>query len=114
MSCAYITEIQPTMQRLVALLQGWGYETTDSGDGVLNVEAGMEGALDYPHVLIRYGHKRPKNSTDDLVFAAYDLRDRLYKVVRPMIAVVVEASYSTADEIAILSVSGLTDKDLMG
>lgn len=49
---AYIDEIQPTMRRLVTWLQGMGFKTCDSGDGVLNVEAGMEGALDYPHVFM--------------------------------------------------------------
>ena len=33
-------DIQPTMTRTVSWLQNLGYRTTDSGDGILNVEAG--------------------------------------------------------------------------
>lgn len=44
--------IHKNMTRLVALLQANNFHTTDSGDGVTNVEAGMEMALDYAHVFI--------------------------------------------------------------
>lgn len=46
----YVDRIQPTMRRTVAWMQRMGFDTCDSGDGVLNVAAGMEDALDVPHV----------------------------------------------------------------
>lgn len=45
------TGIQPTMHRTVRWMRKLGFHTTDSGDGVTNVEAGMEGALEVPHVV---------------------------------------------------------------
>jgi hypothetical protein len=45
-------DITPGVRRLVTWLNREGFETTDSGDGVANVEAGIEGALNYPHVAI--------------------------------------------------------------
>jgi hypothetical protein len=47
-----INDIHPPLRRLVTLLREHGFDTCDSGDGVTNVEMGMEMALDYPHVYI--------------------------------------------------------------
>lgn len=44
--------LTPGIRRTVALLRSWGFETTDSGDGVTNVQAGMEGAMTRPNVYI--------------------------------------------------------------
>ncbi len=41
------------MRKAVELLNKAGFKTTDSGDGVTNVEAGMEGALPFPHIIVR-------------------------------------------------------------
>lgn len=43
-------DVQETMRPLVKWMRDLGYETTDSGDGVANVEMGMEDALEVPHV----------------------------------------------------------------
>lgn len=44
-------DIQPRMRPLVRFLRlQLKLDTCDSGDGVENVEAGMECAVDYPHV----------------------------------------------------------------
>jgi len=40
------------IRRTVALVRSWGFETTDSGDGVTNIQAGMEGAMTVPNVYI--------------------------------------------------------------
>jgi hypothetical protein len=45
--------IHPAILPIVRRLRANGYVTTDSGDGVTNVEAGMEGALPFPHVVCR-------------------------------------------------------------
>lgn len=45
------SEIQPRMRLLVWFLrERLGLDTCDSGDGIENIEAGMECAVDYPHV----------------------------------------------------------------
>lgn len=44
------SELNPGIRETVRFLREYGFETTDSGDGVTNVEAGMEGAVPYPHV----------------------------------------------------------------
>lgn len=45
-----LSVIHEKMRPVVALLNANGFTTTDSGDGVTNVELGMEGALPFPHV----------------------------------------------------------------
>jgi hypothetical protein len=42
--------INPGVRKLVKYLREAGVNTTDSGDGITNVKAGMEGALTVPHV----------------------------------------------------------------
>jgi hypothetical protein len=42
--------LTPGIRRTVALVRSWGFDTTDSGDGVTNVQAGMEGAMTVPNV----------------------------------------------------------------
>lgn len=42
--------LTPGIRRTVALVRSWGFETTDSGDGVTNVQAGMEEAMTRPNV----------------------------------------------------------------
>lgn len=103
---AYTDEIQPTMVRTVALIRSFGLETTDSGDGVLNVEAGMEAALDFPHVIVML---------DSAVFidtTARRLASKLGAFVRPETEFHVEVSYSTKDDLAIATIIGLTDAGL--
>lgn len=41
------------IRETVRFLRRNGFRTTDSGDGKTNVEAGMEGAIDEPHVVSR-------------------------------------------------------------
>ncbi len=42
--------LTPGIRRTVALLRALGFKTTDSGDGVTNVKAGMEEAMTRPNV----------------------------------------------------------------
>jgi glyoxylate carboligase len=48
-----LDDINPGVRRTVAWLRSLGFDTTDSGDGRTNVAAGIEGALEFPHVYIR-------------------------------------------------------------
>jgi len=44
--------LTPGIRNTVKWLREQGFNTTDSGDGVTNIQAGMEGALDIAHVHI--------------------------------------------------------------
>lgn len=98
---AYTDEIQPTMVRTVAWMQSHGFKTCDSGDGVLNVEAGMEGALDFPHVFAQV-------PPPEMVALATWLR--ILADVEG-IGGKVECSYSPDDGVAMVALYGVTDAD---
>ena len=53
--------LNPGIRRTVQWLREHGYETTDSGDGVTNVGV-IEGALEFPHVVIQV---HPRNLVDE-------------------------------------------------
>lgn len=50
-----LEKLNPGIRRTVAFLREHGFDTSDSGDGHTNVAAGMEGALDVPHVVVPAG-----------------------------------------------------------
>jgi hypothetical protein len=98
-------EIQPTMRKTVAWLQELGYDTVDSGDGVLNVKAGMEGALDFPHVA--------------MVIDAGKIVEEAQRLLKALIATgiqggKVEANYDPADGLAIMTLMDVTDRSFPG
>ena len=102
----YTTEIQPTMRRTVDLVQRLGFKTTDSGDGVLNVEAGMEGALSIAHVFAVAG-------AQNLVDRCDDLRISLQGRIKPGTTWSVEGLYSSEDAHAVVALYGVTDAQLV-
>lgn len=108
---AYIHNIQPTMIRLVTLLRSWGYHTSDSGDGRLNIEAGMEGAIPFPHVIMRLTERQqdPMLAKDTL---ATFLHEAVGQRLRDEVDHHVEVSYSTQDGQWIIGLYGVTDADL--
>ena len=103
----YISEIQPTMKKLVNLLTALGYQTTDSGDGVLNVEAEMEHALNVPHVFMTID--KNLNPID----VAHKLHDEMKTRVKSAVNFYCEVSYSTWDNTSVLGLFGVTDTDLV-
>lgn len=104
-------DLNPGIREVVLWLRKMGHETTDSGDGVTNVAAGMEGALPFPHVFIVGPH-----SHDSL----WEQADRLHKFIScaaleagvDVSSMYVEANYSTADERAILMLANFDDAKL--
>jgi hypothetical protein len=104
-----IEDVQPRMRRLVSLLRAHGFRTTDSGDGETNPAAGMECALDVPHVVAVV---EPASMASEA--------DRCRRVLEDAGAVIghgddfadVVVQYSATDGHAILIVSGLTDARL--
>ncbi len=97
--------LTPGVRRLVAWCNANGFETTDSGDGATNVTAGMECALDFPHVIITC---RP----EQLVARSQSLKSYLGRVGVNMAPVSIEAVYSPVDGHAHILLHGLDDSGL--
>ncbi len=95
-------QIQPAMRSLVRWLRILDFDTTDSGDGVTNVQAGMEGALDEPHVFCRVepdkGCTEARRLLMECRMAEFDLTHLR-----------VEFMFSPQDEVGILALYGVTD-----
>src|SRR4051812_36068008 len=96
------------MRVLVAWLNSKGFLTTDSGDGITNVQAGMEGALDFPHVFMVV-------SPDKLVSEARRLVQQLERegFIFDGVSRYVEATYNPTDGVAGLMLGGLSDSDFL-
>ena len=96
-------KINPGIRKLVRRLRAARFATTDSGDGVTNVKAGMEGALAVPHVFMVV-------STCDLAAEA----DRLRRLVRSwgVSCEEITASYNPEDKIGVLALMGVEDSDI--
>lgn len=89
----------PGIRDLVARLRDAGYQTTDSGDGVSKPDVGR--VLDIPHVFIRLGND------EDLGHRARCLMGKMESWgYRAADGWHVEATYSTADGIAMLAALG--------
>lgn len=103
-------EINPGIRKTVAWLQSLGYETTDSGDGITNVEAKMEGVLAFAHVMI-------KVDPDNLIYfagvLANEIEQNLGLKVVPISNdwqdICIQATYDPADNSAMIMLSGLDD-----
>lgn len=107
MSTFSISQIQPTMRDTVLWVRSLGFNTTDSGDGITNVEAGMEGAIGIAHVFMVIA----SDST------AFGEADRLWEAVcekglgeRPDVDV--QMGYSPKDEVTTLCLFGVYDQIL--
>lgn len=99
-----INQIQIGMRDTVLWVRSLGFNTTDSGDGVTNVEAGMEGAMDIPHVFMPI-------ASDGM---AYGEADRLWEAVcekglgdHPDVDI--QLSYSPKDGVSTLGLFGIND-----
>lgn len=104
--------INPGIVRTVALLNRLGFETTDSGDGKTNVEAGMEEALDFPHVVIRSCKRDLARDADGLVAELEHIGVKLSPQGQG--PVWIEATYDPADGTALVMLCGLDDAALPG
>lgn len=103
-----LARVQPTMRATVALMRALGLRTTDSGDGVTNPAAGMDDALQVPHV---FGLVEPAK--------ANAIADRIQAVLAGLGCrkpdgepLDVEAYYSASDHQTVLAVLGLDDQRL--
>lgn len=106
--------ITPGITKTVEWLNNNGFDTSDSGDGVVNIAAMMEGALEYPNVTIPV---RPA----EMVYMASALLILLKKVGVDVLPAsedtsipCISASYDPADNSAIVMLYGVDDKMLEG
>lgn len=107
------SKIQPTMIKTVTWLQSLGFNTTDSGDGVQNVQDGMEGALEFPHVFMvlpRFGQD-PRDAADFLAFKCQE-RGIILGGDQAGETPCVELTYLPHDRVTILALVGVQDSNL--
>lgn len=103
-------ELNPCIRNLVRLLRDAGFRTSDSGDGT-NFQNGMEGALDFCHVVAFVDPPELLSEADRLV-------KLLKESVKPGVAEYgpngysVEATYLPQASAAMLCVFRLCDDDL--
>jgi len=97
--------LTPGIRKTVLWLREHGFDTTDSGDGVTNVEAGMEDALDIPHVHMVISTRR-------MVSAARDLYDLLLSRKIAVDHGTIQSTYDPVSGVATLSLYGVDDSML--
>lgn len=104
----YVDGVDAGVSNLVALLRLHRFDTTDSGDGVSKLASDPD-ALPYPHVFIIH------RDAETLVAEA----KRLLRVVTQWKSTktfaegqAIEANFSPVDGVCVLSVLGVSDKDL--
>jgi hypothetical protein len=101
----------------VALLNRHGFHTTDSGDGVTNVEAGMGCAVDYPHVCMVVRDEYGIDDGDQLVREATRLHKLIQKWTLTEIGPMsddpqvpgIQATFDPGDGSALITLVGVTD-----
>lgn len=100
--------LDPGIRNTVAMLQSWGCDTTDSGDGVTKPAAGNADALTEPHVFLR-----PRLPTNALALARA-IRSGIESLgitVSPIGqgTVYIQATYDPADNSATVALYGVND-----
>jgi len=100
-------ELNPGIRRLVKMLRDAGFETTDSGDGKTNVEAGMEGALTVPHVHCIVSSKTMVQEAHRMLLLITDANLDIGPGT-------VQALFDPTDGVAMVSVYGIDDSVLAG
>jgi hypothetical protein len=98
--------LNPGIREVVSLLREHGFDTTDSGDGVTNIAADMEGAIPVPHVHCMV-------SVDRIVLEALRMMQVLIDNGVEPFPGCVQAMYSPVDGIASVSVFGVDDEMLL-
>ncbi len=97
--------LTPGIRKTVLWLRSLGFDTTDSGDGVTNVEAEMEGAIDIAHVHIQ-------TTPLKMVSVARNLQDAVEAKGIKLEAGMIQATYDPVDHSAIVSLYGVSDEML--
>lgn len=104
--------ITPGVRRLVAYLNRQGFRTTDSGDGVTNVAAGMEGAMPFPNVAIEPGAPEALHTdAHALLLLLADIGIRVHPINDGSVPCI-QATYDPADESGVILLTGVDDSML--
>lgn len=102
--------ITPGIRQLVAWLNSKGFETTDSGDGVTNVEAGMECAMATPNVAIAVSPDVLVSETRRLFsLLVSELKVAVSRINEDASTVMIQATFDPGDESAVIMLTGLDD-----
>lgn len=104
-SSDFYSKLNPGIRDVVRLLRENGFITTDSGDGVTNVQAGMEGALKIPHVVCRTGE-------DFIIMEANRMFDLLKSKGIDVGPGQIESVYCPLQKIVTITLWGITNTDL--
>lgn len=101
------TDINPGIRRVVALINSFGFQTCDSGDGRTHDHPCDR---DHGYVVVRLP------PWADLIAASLWLQHKLSIHLRPdrLQRVTISASYNPRDGIKLIDVSPITDADLNG
>lgn len=102
--------LDPGIRRVVELIQGAGFETTDSGDGQTKLANGWSAdeALDYPHVFV-------ETESGEMAPAADGVRALLKRngvdiqAANDDGAPYIQATYDPVTGVAIIAVVGVSD-----
>ncbi len=96
------TDIQANVRELVEYLNNHGHITTDSGDGKINVDAGMEGAMAYLHVVVKSTPDRVIKESNEIKF--------LLGLKHVWMDYFIQANYSPDDAIATIIIIDIDSK----
>lgn len=108
-------ELNPGIREVVRWLrQDLAFTTTDSGDGVTNVAAGMEGALPVPHVHCRldFDTDDPDGREDSVFLDARDLMCALRNAGIAVDPSMIQLTYDPVTHVVLLSLYGVDDARL--
>jgi len=100
-----IAGLSPNIRNVVVWLNDNGFDTCDSGDGS-NHAAGMEGALEFPHVAMSCSNPMEAITESLRLTALLQERGPIPEGVS------IEMNYSPLDGLSLLNLYNYTDKDL--
>jgi hypothetical protein len=103
----FYAQLAPGIRATVRLLRREGYETTDSGDGTTNIQAGMECAMDVPMIAIEV------ERAEQLPGVTRELHKLLidHGIQEKPDKWSIQGTYSPVDKKSIITVWGIKDID---
>lgn len=114
-----IETLDPDIRHTVQWLREHGFQTTDSGDGVSKFQGGAPDtcALPFPHVAIVVSPDQLQREADRLFYLIESSGIDVHATLAddPSIPVVnIEATYYPRESIAMILLTGVSDKDIVG
>ena len=103
--------LNPGINEVVSFLRDNGFDTCDSGDGLTNVNEGMEGALPWPHVHCKISQHTLVSQADKLALLTHHLRE---KENSGFLLPQIEATYFPLDQACVLTFVNVNNAVLRG